>query len=133
MRIIYSCFLVLCCVLALGTTVNAAKVQPLYVPVKTVPTDMDLLEVGKIKTVLKSTQVQLENGQVFILDNIRVPVPYEQAAREFLTDLVMGKTVGFYANKTLPIEGQADDHGNEKVHAVLEDGNWVQQKMVESG
>jgi hypothetical protein len=94
---------------------------------------MELLEVGKVKAVLKSTQVQLENGQVFILDNIRIPVPYEQSARELLTDIITGKTVGFYANKTLPIEGQADEHGNEKIHAVLEDGTWVQQKMVEAG
>jgi hypothetical protein len=133
MRIIYTGFLVVCCILALAIQGNAAKVQPIYVPCTTTPTDMDLVEVGKVKTVLKSNQIQLENGQVFILDNMRVPVPYEHSARDFIENLMKDKTVGLYANKTIPLEGQADEHGNEVVHAVLEDGTWVEQAIVGAG
>lgn len=134
MRIISSCFLIICCVLALSVPVHAAgKPQPVYVPCTTKATDMDLLEVAKVKAVLKSNQIQMENGAVFILDNIRIPVPYERMARDFLEQLVKDKTVGLYANKTLPLAGQADDKGNEIVHAVLEDGTWVQEAMVGAG
>lgn len=134
MRIIYSCFLIIACLFALTAPASyAGALKVLYVPCKTVPTDMDLVEVGKVKEVLRANQLQLENGAVFILDNIRVPVPYERDAREFLETLVKGKTVGLYSNKTLPQAGQADAHGNEIVHVVVDDGTWVQQTMVAKG
>ncbi len=139
MRILFSCLLIIGLMAACTGPASAApRVRTIaeYVPCKTVPTDtncMDLVEVGKVKAVLKSTQIQLENGAVFILDGIRVPLPYDRMARDKLEELVMGKTVGLYANKTLPQEGQADEHGNEIVHVVLEDGTWVEQALVSAG
>ena len=133
MRIVFSCLLVICCLFAVNAPLQAAKPVAVYVPCRTKATDMDLLEVGKVKQVLKSNQIQMENGAVFNLDNLRIPIPYERMAREYLDSLVTGKTVGLYANKTLPPEGQADQHGNENVHAVLEDGTWVQQALVAKG
>lgn len=133
MRLVYSCLFIVGFLIALGAS-NAQSSQPKpYIPVTTVPTDLQLVEVGKVKDVLRSNQIQLENGEVFILDNIRVPLPYEQMARDELTSLVKGKTIGLYSNPTLPQEGQADDHGNEIVHAILEDGTWVQQDLVAKG
>lgn len=133
MRVLYSCLLVVGFLFALSGPAVGANVTPPYVPVKTVPTDMELIDVGVVKDVLKSNSIQLQNGSVFVLDGIRTPVIYEKMARDYVTELVKGKTVGLYVNKTMWQEYLADDHGNEIVHVVIDDGTWVQQKIVSKG
>lgn len=133
MRVLYSCFLLVGFLFALSGSADGANVKAPYVPCKTVPTDMELIDVGVVKDVLKSNSIQLQNGRVFVLDNIRTPVIYETMAREYMTELVKGKTVGLYVNKTMPMELIPDQNGNELVHVVIDDGTWLQQKIVSKG
>lgn len=133
MRVIYSCLLLVGFLFALSGSAVGANVTPPYIPIKTVPTDMELVDVGVVKDVLKSNSIQMQNGSVFILDGIRTPVIYEAMARDYVTELVKGKTVGLYVNKTMWTENLADEHGNEIVHVVIDDGTWVQQKIISKG
>jgi hypothetical protein len=133
MRVLFSCLLVVGFLFALSGSADSANVKPPYVPVKTVPTDMELIDVGVVKDVLKSNSIQMQNGSVFVLDGIRTPVIYEKVARDYVTELLKGKTVGLYVNKTIPSENLADDHGNEIAHVVIDDGTWAQQKIVSKG
>jgi hypothetical protein len=94
---------------------------------------MELIDVGVVKDVLKSNSIQMQNGSVFIIDGIRTPVIYEAMARDYVTELLKGKTVGLYVNKTMWSENLSDEHGNEIVHVVIDDGTWVEQKIVSKG
>ena len=133
MRVLYSCLLLVGFLFALSGSADGANVRPPYVPCKTKPTDMELIDVGVVKDVLKSNSIQFQNGSVFVLDGVRTPVIYEKTARDYMTDLLKGKTVGLYVNKTLSPEHLSDTHGNEIVHVVIDDGTWAQQKIVSKG
>lgn len=132
MRSLFSAFLAVGIIVAFTSPADAQK-RPAYVPVQTKPSDLELVDVGIVKEVLKSNAVQLDNKSVFVLENIRTPIHYERHARTFLESLVKGKQVGIYVNPTRPDEGRTDPAGNEMAHLVLEDGTWVQAALVAKG
>jgi hypothetical protein len=114
---------------------NTATIRGImaYKAVETSITDLKLVEVGTIKEFVKSNELKLENDTVFTLDNLRVPVYYEERAADYMTKAFKGKKIGIYSNPTQPQDGKLDSHSNELVHAITEDGVWLEKALVEQG
>lgn len=126
------CMASLALLLAMDAAAAKKRERQGYVPVQTVPDDLDLLDVGTVKEILKSDLIKLEDDKVYRLDNIRVPVYYNQAALDYLQGSILGKRVGVFANRK-KAEGRTDRLGNTIGHVVTEGGVWIQAEMVGKG
>lgn len=111
-----------------------AKKDPdsVYKVVQTTPEDLELVAVGTVKEMRKSDQIVLNNGKVYALDNIRVPVHYEQNAKDYLTKSLTGKQVGIFVNKALK-NTHYDSIGNLLVHVMTDQAVWVQADLIMKG
>lgn len=103
-----------------------------YIPVQTTPTDMDLIAVGTIKEIIKSTMFKMEDGKVFSLINVRIPYLYEQQAKEYLAKNYVGKKVGVY-QRDFPGLSHADAQHNPTGHVVTDENVWMQADLVLKG
>lgn len=100
--------------------------------VQTTPFDLTLTNVGIVDKILKPDTVRLQDGKVYKLDNIRIPLQYGDAAIKFLESTILNKKVGFYIAGTDP-SLRADRFGHTLSHVVTEDGSWVQAQMISRG
>jgi endonuclease YncB( thermonuclease family) len=96
------------------------------------PDDLDLIDLGKVVEVTRSDAIKLENGKVYRLAHIRVPAFYEAQATEALRAIVMGRTVGIYADKKEK-DPEKDRYGNRYVNVLRDDARWVQADLVAQG
>lgn len=112
--------------------INPANRKKTYVPVQTHPSDMNLIAVGTIKEIIKSTMFKLEDGKVFSLINVRIPFLYDGEALAYLRNEYVGKKVGVY-QRDFPGVGLTDKQGNLTGHIVTEDNIWVQGDLVLKG
>lgn len=106
----------------------ASSVVPL-IPLET--SSMTRLAVGKVKDVLKSDMIMLQDDRRYRLDSVRVP-PYEDVAtKEELKRFIQGKDVILY---TYPSTANLQDrYGLPLVQAVTGDGIWLQDYMISKG
>lgn len=126
--------LILTVMICLAAGAALAKREPtaVYTIVQTTPEDLELVAVGTVKEMRKSDQIVLNNGKVYALDNIRVPVHYEQDAKDYLTKSLTGKQVGIFINKYLK-NNHNDAVGNLLVHVMTEQAVWVQADLIRKG
>lgn len=122
----------LCCVL-LSTSVMAQRTndEEDAKPIEK-PEDMDLVAVGIIKAIPKPDEIQLQNGTIYVLDNIRVPAHYENLTTEYLRNTLIGKEVGIFMNPASK-DTRIDRFGNKIGHAVTAETGWVQAGLVSQG
>lgn len=111
---------------------NPAVRGKTYVPIQTAPTDLTLVAVGTVKEIIRSTLIKLEDGKVFTLINVRVPVYYEGPAVKLLKEKFVGKKVGVY-QRDFPGVALADRYGNPSGHVVTENNEWIQATLVLKG
>jgi len=109
--------------------VNTYKKSP---PVQTTPFDLELVDVGVVKEIVKSDTIRLESGKTYKIDNIRVPIQLDGQALDFLRGNVLGKKVGFYIVGKDP-SARADRFGHILAHVVTQEGEWLQALMVSRG
>jgi len=100
--------------------------------IQTSPLDLTLIDVGTVKDVPRETVIMLDDGAVYRLENIRVPVNYFPVVKEYLKKTLIGKKVGIYANED-GYAKQYDQGGNKVGHVVTVDGVWVQADLVQKG
>ncbi len=109
------------------------------------PNDPILIDTGKVIKILKSTVIELENNKAYALDNIRIPIYYQQDAKEALKKLLLNKKVSVY---TYPEDSKYKDldesknkkkgiknrQGLQRTHVIREEGNvWVQDFLISNG
>lgn len=119
-------------VAAVEDDLNPATQKSVYVPVQTNPTDMKLVAVGTVKEIIKSTLIKLEDGKVFSLINVRIPLLYDDRALEHLKKAYLGKKVGVY-QRDYPGVGIVDTRGNPTGHIVTDENVWMQADLVLRG
>lgn len=112
--------------------INPADRKKIYIPIQTNPTDMKLIAVGTVKDIIKSTMIKLEDGKVFSLINVRVPILYDSQAVGYLKKNYIGQKVGVY-QRDFPGVGHTDKQGNLTGHIVTEDNVWIQGDLVLQG
>lgn len=101
-------------------------------PVQTSPLDLELIDVGVVKEIVKSDTLRLESGKTYKLDNIRVPLQLDGATLDFLNKNILGKKLGFYIVGKDP-SARADHVGHILAHAVTQESEWLQALMVSRG
>ncbi|MDY0008883.1 MAG: thermonuclease family protein [Bdellovibrionales bacterium] len=101
-------------------------------PIQTSPFDLTLIEVGTVVEIVKPDTVRLQNGKVFKLDNIRIPLQLDGQAIEYLNHNVLNKKIGFYIVGEDPT-ARANRFGHTLSHAITENGDWVQAQMIARG
>jgi len=112
--------------------INPAHRKKAYIPKQTHPSDMDLIAVGTVKEVVKSTMFKLEDGKVFTLINVRIPILFDGEALSYLRKTYVGQKVGVYQHD-FPGVGMTDKQGNLVGHIVTENNIWVQGDLVLQG
>jgi len=112
--------------------INPANRKKAYIPIQTHPSDMQLIAVGTVKEVVKSTMFKLEDGKVFSLINVRIPIIFDSQALAYLRKTYVGQKVGVYQHD-FPGVGLTDKQGNLAGHIVTEDNRWVQGDLVLQG
>lgn len=100
--------------------------------IQTTPFDLTLTAVGVVDKILKPDTLRLENGKIYKLDNIRIPIQFNDLAIKFLEETLLGKKVGFYIVGEDPV-ARADRFGHTLSHVVTEDGGWIQAQMISRG
>lgn len=101
-------------------------------PIETTPTDLDLVAVGTIVAIPRENIIKLDDGSIYKLENVRVPINYFPAVIEYLKRTLIGKKVGLYARDSNLVR-KFDLSGNKLVQAVTADGTWVQADLVSHG
>ncbi len=128
-RSCHSFFLTVCLLLSLALP---AWGKDTYTPIQTTPDDLTLLDVGTVTEIIKSDLIKLDNQKIYRLDNIRIPVHYDAHALDYLDENVLNKRVGIFSSRRT-VQGRRDRLGNTVVHAVLDDGTWIQADLVKRG
>ncbi|HYD16947.1 MAG TPA: thermonuclease family protein [Patescibacteria group bacterium] len=103
-----------------------------YIPITTAPTDLDLVAVGTVKEILKTTLIRFEDGKVYSLINVRIPVVYDGKALDYMKSHYVGKKVGVY-QRNFPGVMLNDRYGNLAGHIVTENNEWMQADLVLQG
>lgn len=116
-------------VLAMPRNLHAQPAKP---PVQTSPFDLHLIEVGTVVEIVKADTLRLQNGKVYKLDNIRVPLQLDDKAIEYLKQNVLNNEIGFYIVGEDPT-ARADRFGHTLAHAITKNGEWIQAQMVARG
>lgn len=99
---------------------NYKKPPPL--PVQTSPRDLHLLDVGKVEEVIKSDTLRIgKNQKIYKIDNVRIPLQMNMAARDYLEENLLGKTVGVYINTT-DANARKNELGHIYAHILTQDG-----------
>lgn len=109
-----------------------ALAQQDYTPLQGALVEMDVVDTGKVVKIIKVDQIELDNGKIYNLDNIRIPLVFNQKATAFMTAALMGRNVGVFVNKKKP-EGLSDRYGIPLVHIARDDNVWVQGALVFEG
>lgn len=96
------------------------------------PQDLDLVDVGTVTNVLNEEQIELDSGKVYSLDQVRIPLPYNGLAVNYLKRDLLNRTVGIYVDKN-EAHPRKDRDGNLYAHILRDDGVWIQAVMVGKG
>lgn len=95
------------------------------------PEALKLLDAGKVKEILKSDLILLENAKRYKLDAIRIPSLFAGEATTELESLLIGKMAGAYSGRA---EWEMTDRFQVPLaHVVNQDGVWLQSHLVEKG
>jgi hypothetical protein len=126
-------FLIACLAIFVTAPTLAEKDDKgVYRPIQTKPEDMELVAVGTVREIVKSDQIKLSDGKIYVLDNIRIPVHAIESVREYLNTYLLNRKVGLFVNPKL--QGKHTDNlGNMLVHVMTEDGGWVQADLILKG
>lgn len=102
-------------------------------PVQTNPRDLNLIAVGQVTEVLKSDTIRVgKERKIYKLDNMRIPLQMNMAARDYLEEQLAGKTVGIYISGK-DVNTRKTDLGHILCHIMTQDGKWLQAEMVSQG
>lgn len=125
--------LVFFCAALLSLPVAAQNAGGIYQPVQTTPQDLAVIAEGQVVEVVKPDLIRLDNDRLYVIDNIRVPVLYSDAALTWLDQTLLNRPVVLRANPTIGPGGK-DRMGNQTAHIVRKEDNlWIQQAMVAEG
>ena len=113
-------------------TVSAAA-QNNYTPIQTQPGDLQVIESGTVKEIVKPDLFLLENNSLYRLDGVRIPADYRAQAKDFLTTHILGQEVTVLANPQQPKEGQRDRNGARYAHVLTKEGKWLQAELISNG
>jgi hypothetical protein len=100
--------------------------------IQTTPLDMKLIAVGTVADVPRENIIKFDDGTVYKLENIRVPVNYFPVVIAYLKKKLLGKKVGIYVNPS-SLATKFDDVGNKLGQGVTEDGIWIEADLVSQG
>lgn len=107
------------------------EVPPL--PLQTTPRDLELIDVGVVIDVLKSDTLRIgKEHKIYKLDNLRMPLQMNMAARDYLEQNLKGKTVGVYISGK-DVNARKNELGHVIAQIMTQDGKWVQAEMVSLG
>lgn len=115
-----------------ATDTNPFVRKKVYIPVTTAPTDLNLVAVGTVKEIIKTNLIRFEDGKVYSLINIRIPVVYDGKALDYMKATFIGKKVGVY-QRDFPGVMQNDRYGNVAGHLVTDENVWIQADLVLKG
>lgn len=102
-------------------------------PVQGSPRDLNLIDVGKVVEVLKSDTIRVgKDRKIYKLDNLRIPLQMNMAARDYLEEQLNGKTVGIYISGD-DVNARKTDLGHVLCHIMTQDGKWLQAELVSQG
>lgn len=102
-------------------------------PVQGSPRDLNLIDVGKVVEVLKSDTIRVgKDRKIYKLDNLRIPLQMNMAARDYLEEQLNGKTVGIYISGD-DINARRTDLGHVLSHIMTQDGQWLQAELISQG
>jgi len=132
-----SFFVILTALVFAGTTsvvfADKKKRLPAPLPVQTSPRDLELIDVGEVIEVLKSDTLRIgKDKKIYKIDNIRIPLQMNMAARDFLEENLKGQTVGIYISGK-DVEARKNELGHVLAHLLTQNGKWVQAEMVSRG
>ncbi len=95
------------------------------------PEDLNVIDGGTVKEVLKSDMIMLDNNKRYRLDNILVP-PYEAAAAiDELNHEFLNKKVTVFTYHDL--NNNLDRYGVPLAHIVTDNDEWMQGDLVAKG
>ncbi|MBI1216580.1 MAG: hypothetical protein GC185_12280 [Alphaproteobacteria bacterium] len=100
--------------------------------IQTSPLDLKLIAVGTVVDVPRENLIKIDNGAVYHLENVRIPVNYFPVVIEYLKKELVGKKVGIYADEN-DYAKQFDDGAHKLGHVLTIDGTWVQADLVSQG
>jgi len=107
--------------------------KPPPLPIQTNPRDLHLVDAGKVVEIIKSDTVRIgKDKKIYKIDNLRIPLQMNMAARDFLEESLLGKTVGVYITST-DVNARKNELGHIYAHILTQDGKWVQADMVSRG
>lgn len=107
--------------------------KPPPLPIQTNPRDLHLVDVGRVEEVLKSDTIRVgKDKKIYKIDNLRIPLQMNMAARDFLEESILGKTVGVYITST-DVNARKNELGHIYAHILTQDGKWVQADMISRG
>lgn len=124
--------------LVISTTPSTAQTDATAADGALPPTTLQLIGTGMVTEVVKVDLIRLDNGNLYVLDNMRVPPLFTEQAEKWLDTNLLNKKVTVYADPELG-EGARDRMGNSYAHMVIEGVNaadtprWVQGEMVGNG
>ena len=100
---------------------------------KEAPAKPLLIDSGKVKDVIKSDLIVLENDKKYRLENIRVPLQYDQEAVDLLSENIKGKNVLVYTHgkggKVIK-----DRYGIPITQVIKEEESlWLQKLLISKG
>lgn len=100
--------------------------KPPPLPIQTNPRDLHLVDVGRVEEVLKSDTIRVgKDKKIYKIDNLRIPLQMNMAARDFLEESILGKTVGVYITST-DVNARKNELGHIYAHILTQDGKWVE-------
>lgn len=132
-----SFFLILTALVLAGTipafSANKTENSASSLPKQTSPRDLELIAVGEVVEVLKSDTLRIgKDKKIYKIDNIRIPLQMNMAARDFLEENLKGQTVGIYISGK-DVEARKNELGHVLAHLLTQNGKWVQAEMVSRG
>lgn len=120
-------------VIGISCSVFARDTRKVPLPIQTNPRDLNLIDVGKVTEVIRSDTIRVgKDNKIYKIDNLRMPLQMNMAARAFLEENILGKTVGIYITSA-DVNARKNDLGHIYAHILTQDGKWLQADMISRG
>lgn len=101
------------------------------------PGDLVLIDAGKVKEIIKSDLIMLDNGKRYRLANIRIPLPYDAMAQEEMKREFLNKKVTVYTYYVAPSKESSskkiDRTGAQLAQVIGENGVLMQAELISKG
>lgn len=97
------------------------------------PEDLKLVRVATVTDITPEGQLVIDGDKIVILDNLRIPIPFQPQAQEALKAATAKVQIGIYIPQGSKDNTPKDSVGNTLAHVMTEKGLWLQKFIVEEG